>query len=87
MARLGSTARWRLVLAFLAAGAAAATTALSTSSSDAAPAGNCTYYSDASPTTVFGQYGYDCCNNLVAWGSRTSFYECGGCFICFPPLP
>jgi len=52
---------------------------------EAAPAGNCTYYSNASHTTVVGQFGKDCCNNPVAWGTRTSFYSCGGCFVCFPP--
>ena len=48
-------------------------------------ASNCTYYSDATYTTVVGQYGYDCCNNYVSWGKTSSFYVCGGCFICFPP--
>ena len=54
---------------------------------EAAPAGNCTYYNNASHTNVVGQFGKDCCNNPVAWGKRTSFYTCGGCFICFPPPP
>ena len=53
--------------------------------SEAAPAGNCTYYSNGSYTTVVGQYGYDCCNNRVAWGVKTKFSRCGGCFVCFPP--
>jgi hypothetical protein len=48
-------------------------------------AGNCTYYSDASHTMVVGQYGYDCCNNQIAWGTKTQYSECGGCFICYPP--
>ncbi len=48
-------------------------------------ASNCTYYSDASHTVVVGQFGYDCCNNRVAWGRKTAFKVCGGCFICFPP--
>jgi hypothetical protein len=48
-------------------------------------AGNCTYYSDASHTTVVGQYGYDCCNNRIAWGAKTQYSQCGGCFICYPP--
>jgi hypothetical protein len=51
----------------------------------AAPAGNCTYYSDASHATVVGEFGKDCCNNVVARGYRTSYYVCGGCFICYPP--
>lgn len=53
----------------------------------AAPSGNCTYYSNASHTTVVGRFGKDCCNNPVAWGVKTSFSVCGGCFICFPPNP
>jgi len=53
--------------------------------SEAAPAGNCTYYSSGSYTTVVGQYGYDCCNNYVAWGVKTKFSRCGGCFLCIPP--
>lgn len=48
-------------------------------------ASNCTYYSDASRTTVVGQYGYDCCNNKVAWGRKTAYSVCGGCFPCTPP--
>lgn len=52
---------------------------------DAALASNCTYYSDASHLFVVGQFGYDCCNNPVAWGVKTSFSVCGGCFPCFPP--
>jgi Family of unknown function (DUF6289) len=48
-------------------------------------AGNCTYYSDASHTKVVGQYGYDCCNNRIAWGTKTQYAECGGCFVCHPP--
>lgn len=54
--------------------------------SEAATGSNCTYYSDASKTTVVGQYGYDCCNNLIAWGTKTSYYTCSSaCFICYPP--
>ena len=48
---------------------------------------NCTYYSDSTYTTVVGQYGYDCCNTKVAWGRKTQFSQCGGCFICYPPPP
>ena len=50
-------------------------------------ASNCTYYSNAAHTTVVGQYGYDCCNNRVAWRIKTPFSQCGGCFICYPPPP
>jgi len=50
-------------------------------------ASNCTYYSDASHTTVVGQFGKDCCNNTVAWGVKTQYSVCGGCFICYPPPP
>ncbi|HWN42895.1 MAG TPA: DUF6289 family protein [Thermoanaerobaculia bacterium] len=69
-----------LLLTLLALGAM-----VSVPSLDAAS--NCTYYSDASYTTVVGQYGYDCCNNKVAWGRKTQFSQCGGCFICYPPPP
>jgi len=48
-------------------------------------ASNCTYYTNASHSMVVGQFGYDCCNNRVAWGRKTAFSSCGGCFICFPP--
>jgi hypothetical protein len=54
-------------------------------SHEAIAASNCTYYSNASHTVVVGQFGYDCCNNRVAWGTKTAFKSCGGCFICFPP--
>ena len=74
---------------FLATGVLAATVltilVLTVPSGEAAPAGNCTYYSNASHTTVVGQFGKDCCNNTVAWGVKTKFSVCGGCFICFPP--
>lgn len=69
-----------LLLTLLALGAM-----VSVPSLDAAS--NCTYYSDATYTTVVGQYGYDCCNNKVAWGVKTQFSRCGGCFICYPPPP
>jgi hypothetical protein len=50
-------------------------------------ASNCTYYSNAAHTTVVGRFGKDCCNNNVAWGSKTAFKVCGGCFPCTPPPP
>jgi len=56
-----------------------------TPSSEVLAASNCTYYSNGSHTTVVGQFGYDCCNNPVAWGRKTKFAICGGCFPCFPP--
>ena len=76
----------KAVLTALLVGAAtvAATTAPKI---EAAAGSNCTYYSDASHTTVVGQYGKDCCNNTVAWGSKTVYSVCGGCFICYPPPP
>ena len=58
---------------------------LAVPSSEAALSKNCTYYSNSSYTTVVGQNGYDCCNNRVAWGTKTRFARCGGCFICYPP--
>jgi hypothetical protein len=48
-------------------------------------ASNCTYYNNAAHTQIVGQFGYDCCNNRVAWGVKTQHSVCGGCFICFPP--
>lgn len=48
---------------------------------------NCTYYNNAAHTTVVGQFGRDCCNNNVAWGIKTQFSVCGGCFPCIPPPP
>ncbi|HTG36820.1 MAG TPA: DUF6289 family protein [Thermoanaerobaculia bacterium] len=76
----------KAVLTALLVGAAtvAATTAPKI---EAATSSSCTYYSDASHTTVVGQYGKDCCNNTVAWGSKTAYSVCGGCFICYPPPP
>ena len=50
-------------------------------------ASNCTYYNNASHSMIVGQFGYDCCNNRVAWGRKTQFYQCGGCFPCYPPPP
>lgn len=72
--------------AALAAGVAGLTFFAAQTTASAAPAGNCTYYSDASKTTVVGQFGKDCCNNTVAWGVKTSYYTCSSaCFICYPP--
>ena len=73
----------KLTFAALIAGA----TAFATATAPIQAASNCTYYSDASHTTVVGQYGKDCCNNTVAWGVKTQYSVCGGCFICFPPPP
>lgn len=71
------------VLTTLAAIAVIATSMLAPRETEAAS--NCTYYSDASHTTVVGRFGKDCCNNNVAWGIKTQFSECGGCFPCTPP--
>lgn len=61
---------------------------IGTSAALAAPANNCTYYSDATHTTVVGRFGYDCCNNRVAWGVKTQFVQCSqACFLCTPPPP
>lgn len=79
-----STRRRIVVLAFLLAVLAFALT-VTTPVTSAASSSNCTYYSDASHTTVVGQFGKDCCNNTVAWGVKTAYSVCGGCFICFPP--
>ena len=67
-----------LFLALFAVGALA-------SIPSAEAASNCTYYSSASHTPVVGQYGSDCCNNKVSWGTKTQFSSCGGCFVCYPP--
>lgn len=88
MRRLGLVTRWKFLFAVVTAGAATlATTALLAPSSEAAPGGSCTYYSDASHTQVVGRFGRDCCNNQVAWGIKTPFVSCGACFICYPPPP
>jgi hypothetical protein len=50
-------------------------------------ASNCTYYNNAQHSVVVGRFGYDCCNNPVAWGHKTAFKVCGGCFPCWPPPP
>lgn len=52
---------------------------------DAAAVSNATYFSNGSYTQVVGQFGYDCCNNPVAWGIKTKFVVYGGCFPCVPP--
>jgi hypothetical protein len=47
---------------------------------------NCTYYSDASHTTVVGEFGKDCCNNQVARGRKTQYSVCSSaCLPCVPP--
>jgi len=51
----------------------------------AMPALNVTYYSNALHTTIVGRFGYDCCNNPVAWGKKSQFASTGGCFTCYPP--
>jgi hypothetical protein len=86
MTRLTSASVRRTVLATLLLGViVVAVMALTVSPAPAAPGANCTYYNNASHTTVVGQFGRDCCNNPVAWGIKTKFSSCGGCFICFPP--
>ena len=80
------TLRKALLAAFVLAVALFAATTVPVS--EAAPAGNCIYYNNASHDTVVGKFGKDCCNNVIAWGTRTSFYECSSaCFICYPPPP
>lgn len=55
---------------------------------NAASAGNCTYYSDATHTHVVGEYGRDCCNNYIHWGTKTAFHQCSNaCLPCQPPPP
>ncbi len=81
-----STLRRILVLSFLFAVLAFALT-VTTPVTSAAAGSNCTYYNNAAHSTVVGQFGKDCCNNTVAWGVKTQYSACGGCFICFPPPP
>ena len=86
MSRVMATTRRRTIFAtFLLSVVVLAIVVLSIPANQAAPAGNCTYYNNANHSKVVGQFGYDCCNNYVAWGTRTQYYTCGGCFICFPP--
>ena len=74
-----------LVLAFLVAVLTFALT-VTTPVSSAATGSNCTYYSDASHTTVVGEFGKDCCNNTVARGHKSSYSVCSSaCLICYPP--
>lgn len=75
----------RVLLAFVVLTLVAAVAWTNLSSREAEAASNCTYYSDATYSRVVGQYGYDCCNNPVAWGKKTQYAICGGCFICYPP--
>lgn len=85
---LGSAIRWRLLFAtLLVAVMVVVTTALLAPASEAAPGANCSYYTDASHNALSGQFGRDCCNNAVSWGSKTSYPECGACFVCVPPGP
>lgn len=71
--------------AAFAALAIGAAVLLGAGSREAQAASNCTYYSNAQRTVIVGQFGMDCCNNPVAWGVKTAFKTCGGCFICYPP--
>lgn len=76
----------KLVLAILLL--AAATFAAGTAPVSEASSNNCLYYSDASHTTLVGKFGRDCCNNVFAWGVKTSFSSCSpACFFCVPPPP
>ena len=72
------------VIALLAI-VAMAVVVLAVPTSEAAPAGNCTFYNNANHSKVVGQRGKDCCNNTVSWGVTSPYSVCGGCFICFPP--
>jgi len=84
--KMGNSSRWIVAFALLSV-TIVAIVALATPTTSAAPAGNCTYYNNAQHTKVVGQFGYDCCNNYVAWGRTSSYSVCGGCFVCFPPGP
>jgi hypothetical protein len=80
-----STLRRILALAFLVAVLTFALTVTAPVSS-AASGSNCTYYSDASHTTVVGEFGKDCCNNIVARGHKSPYSVCSSaCLLCVPP--
>jgi len=83
MSKLSAGRKFLVVLASIVVITAAFVVTATTQEAQAAS--NCTYYSNGSYTTVVGQFGYDCCNNPVAWGVKTKWSICGGCFICFPP--
>lgn len=85
---LVAAAVWALPAAEVETAMPAVTTAAAVESpAEAVPTAinNCTYYNNANHSKVVGQFGYDCCNNPVAWGKKTQYSECGGCFPCFPP--
>jgi len=78
----------RTLLAALLAPVLATAVLVSTPTTEAAPAGNCIYYSDSTYRTEVGRFGRDCCNNVIARGTRTSYSKCSpGCFFCVPPPP
>lgn len=86
MSRWISSTRSRAILGTLLLGVIVlAVIVLAMPTNQAAPSGNCTYYNNAAHSKVVGQFGYDCCNNYVAWGVKTKYSVCGGCFICYPP--
>jgi hypothetical protein len=89
MNRLGPVDRWRVAFATLLVGSMAlGGAALYAPESEAAAGKNCEYYSDASHGTLVGRFGRDCCNNTIAWGTKTAFSECSsGCLVCVPPAP
>jgi len=87
MNRKSSVWRRTILAAALLSATTLAVTALAIPVTEAAPAGNCTYYNNANHSKVVGQRGYDCCNNYVSWGKTSAYAVCGGCFICFPPMP
>lgn len=89
MNRTGLVIRWQWVLATLLVGVLMLVTgALMAPASEAASASNCSYYNNAQHSTLVGRFGRDCCNNTVAWGTKSQFSECSsGCLLCVPPAP
>jgi len=89
MNRRGPVTRWQWLLATLMVVAVMLVTGtLLAQRSEAAAASNCSYYNNANHSTLVGQFGRDCCNNTVAWGTKTRFSECSsGCLLCVPPPP
>ena len=80
-----ATVRRAILATFLLSVIAFALLVLAAPATVSAPSSNCTYYNNAAHTHVVGQYGYDCCNNRVAWGTKTKYSACGACFVCVPP--
>lgn len=65
------------VLLFAAVGGVLAFVASAPSAEAIAGPGLCTYYSDATYTTVVGARGTGCCGAVISWGTTTPYRRCG----------